>query len=339
MNFAYPYLLLGFPIVLLIRFLLYKKFGKKETEAIKLHFFKISESRSSLMAYLPKVLQLLGIFLLFVALARPQDKLSKIKRSVYGIDIILVLDLSQSMLIEDFQPNNRLYVAKKVVQDFVDKRQNDRIGLVLFSGDAYAAVPLTLDTALIKKRIEDVVMTDFKEGTAIGVALATAVSRFDPKSDRQRVIILLTDGDNNTGSIDPYTAAQVAKESQAKIYAVAIGKDGRAPMPSISQDLFGRPMETRAFVTSKIDFSAFERIAQISNGQAFRAQSPDVLIDVFEKIDQIEKSKIEASEYIKYEEKYLPYLIAGTILLFAGLFLGQTYFRILRISNDVRKAQ
>jgi len=278
--------------------------------------------------HLLPVLRLLGFGLLVVALARPQKGHTDEEVSTEGVDIMLVLDISESMRALDFKPDNRLAVAKQTMQEFIHKRSSDRIGLVVFGARSFTKCPLTLDYNVLDQFIGEITFTDFSVQTAIGTALATAANRLKDSPAKSRVIILLTDGSNNAGEIPPLTAAKAAARLGMKIYTIGIGKKGRVPVPVMVQNPFtGKTKRQVQMMDSDLDEETLRKIADISGGTFFRAQSAEKLSEIYGEIDNMEKTEIKTKIYTSFEEKFYPWLWAGFILLIAELFLKNTRFR------------
>lgn len=267
------------------------------------------------------VFMLLSLSFLILAIARPQSSNSWSNVTTEGIDIVIALDISSSMLAMDFQPN-RLEAAKDVATKFISGRPNDKIGLVVFSGESFTQCPLTTDHATVINLFRNIESGMIEDGTAIGNGLATAVSRLKESNAISKVVILLTDGENNRGEIAPVTAAELAKTFGIRVYTVGVGTIGTAPYPV--QTPFGvqvRDMEV------KIDEVTLQKIAQITDGKYFRATNNTKLADIYKEIDKLEKSKIDVKEYSKKEEEYLKYALLGGLMLILGLFLKTTIFR------------
>jgi len=230
------------------------------------------------LAGLPLFLQFVSAALAIVALARPQIADTKIKRNVEGIDIVLVLDISDSMLIEDMKPENRLESSKKIIKEFVQGRISDRLGLVVFSGESYTRVPLTLDYPLYLESLAEVTTTrNIKMGTAIGVALANAVGRLRDSTAKSRVVIFLTDGENNSGIIDPETAINIAEGYKVKIYSIGMGKDGQARLPIYTNGPRGKKVKSYRPIHSKINEELLGRMAKRTGGKYWRAVTTKAL--------------------------------------------------------------
>lgn len=279
---------------------------------------------------LPAVLQGLGLILMIAALARPQETDTKVRRNVEGIDIVIALDISDSMLIEDMKPLNRLEAAKDVIQNFVARRSSDRIGIIIFAGESFTLVPPTLDYQMLLSRIKEITTAQearIKDGTAIGVALANAAGRLKDSNAKSRVIIFLTDGENNSGTIDPETALEVAKGYGLKIYSIGLGRDGPTRIPIYQRDLFGNKVKTYQPFDSSVNDDLLSRMASTTGGKYFRATKEDGLVGIFREIDGLEKTKVEVNKYTKYTEKFPPWLMAGLVFYLLGILLGQTVLR------------
>lgn len=265
---------------------------------------------------------LVSIALIIVALARPQLQNTVVEKNAEGVDIVLVLDLSTSMRAEDLKPN-RFDASKQVAVDFIEKRISDRIGLVVFAAESFTACPPTLDYELLKTTLKDVQMGIVEDGTAIGMGLATAVNRLKESEAKSRVIILLTDGENNAGEIDPETAADLAKSFGIKVYTIGVGTKGTAPYP-IDDPIFGRRYQN---IQVHIDEEMLRKIANLTGGHYFRATNTQSLVEIYDNIDQLEKSKIDEIIYVDYKELYEIYLKWAILLLIAAQVLDRTVFR------------
>ncbi len=263
---------------------------------------------------------------LVAALARPQKGESVFRVTSEGVDIMMVLDLSGSMRAEDFLVNgrreNRLFVVKDAAQHFIEQRSNDRIGLVVFAGRAYTQCPLTLDYPVLLELLDNLQIGQADDGTAIGSALATAVNRLKDSKAASKVIVLLTDGVNNAGKIDPMTAAEIASKFGIKVYTIGAGTKGLAPYPV--QDVFGNTVYQP--VKIDVDDEGLERIAQKTGGQYFRATDTEGLKKIYSAIDKLEKSKIESLKYTNYEDLFRWFLIPGLAVMVFLWFLSGTYF-------------
>ena len=271
------------------------------------------------------LLRAAGLACLVVALARPRKAdVSTQTRGIEGIDIVLAVDLSASMLARDLQPN-RLEALKKVAGDFVKGRPTDRIGLVAYAGEAFTKVPLTIDHRILQQSIAAMEYGDLEDGTAIGMGLATAVNRLAESEAKSRVIILMTDGENNRGMIDPMTAAQLAVTYGLRVYTVALGTNGTAPTPVAINPL------TREFIFQnvpvRIDEPLLKDIARATGGQYFRATNNEALAAIYAEIDTLEKTKLQELKFYSYEEYFRTWLLWGAVFLLAEWFLQRTLFK------------
>ena len=280
--------------------------------------------RTGRWRHVPFGLRLLALALLLVAFARPQTGVTAENVATDGIDIVLALDLSSSMLAEDLEPN-RIGAARQVAADFVRGRLNDRIGLVVFAGEAFTQAPLTLDHRVVTTLIEDLEVGIIEDGTAIGMGLATAVKRLGDSSAESKVIVLLTDGQNNRGAIDPTTASQMAQALGVRIYAVGAGTRGSARVP-VDDPLFGRRY---ASMQVDIDDEALEELAALTGGRYFRATDRESLERVYEEIDALETTEIEMTSFTRYGELFHLPLGVGLGLLLLEVALGRTVLRRL----------
>jgi Ca-activated chloride channel family protein len=266
-------------------------------------------------------LQVVSMASLIAALARPQSSNSWQNVTTEGIDIVIALDISSSMLAMDFSPN-RIEAAKDVAVQFISGRTNDRIGLVVFSGESFTQCPLTTDRAAVINLFKGLESGMIEDGTAIGNGLATAVSRLKESNSISRVVILLTDGENNRGEIAPITAAELAKTYGIRVYTVGVGTMGTAPYPM--QTPFGVQVRD---VEVKIDEVTLKKIAEVTDGKYFRATNNNKLTEIYKEIDQLEKSKIDVKDFSKKEEEFLRYALAALLLLILSVFLKTTIFR------------
>lgn len=291
-------------------------------------FLKVHRGYRSQLSWLPMALKVLALAIAVFALARPQKADTKIKRNVEGIDIMMAFDVSDSMRIEDMDPVNRLESAKDTMIKFVKGRVSDRIGLVVFSGEAYTRVPLTLDYPLLLKSIGELQPSrNIKIGTAIGVGLASAVARLKDSTAKSRIVILMTDGENNTGTIDPETAIEIARGYGLKIYSIGLGRDGDAQLPEEGEDIFGRKVKRYRPIHSTVNEELLTKMATTTGGKFWRATSGDALRSVFREIDRLEKSNIETSQFTKYAELFPPYLQWAVFMYFFAVFAGSTILR------------
>lgn len=313
--------------LVLIPLVAYYVFQQRKNRA-EFRFSNVSAARvaeatlKAKLVHLPFALRCLAIALLVVVLARPQSTSSWQDVTAEGIDIVMALDISSSMLAEDFKPN-RLEAAKKVAKNFISNRPNDRLGLVVFAGESFTQCPLTTDHSVILNLFADVKSGMLEDGTAIGMGLATSVKRLKDSEAISKVVILLTDGDNNSGNIAPATAAEIAKEFGIRVYTIGVGTRGTAPMPFT--DPFGRTRYQDVEV--KINEELLTRIADMTDGKYFRATDNESLEAVYTEIDELEKSKIDVTEYRKRKEEFLPFALIALLLLGIELLLKQTVLR------------
>lgn len=320
-NFTWEYafflmLLIGVPLIYLLRWLLNYRLKQKLT--IALPEKKIKSDFTSILRFIPDLLFALMIALLIVALARPQTSNEKVEQWTEGIDIMLVVDISRSMTIQDFKPN-RLEAAKKVAKEFIAGRLQDRIGVVIFSGDAYSLAPLTTDHKLLDIYIDDISFEKIEaSGTAIGSALAVATNRMRESDSKSKVVILLSDGDNTAGNIDPITAAEISHAYDVKIYTIGIGKEGKVPT---GRNVFGQVV----YSDNTLDETTLRRIAEIGEGSFFRASDNKTLEDVFRLIDKYEKAEIKESRFKDTTDYYPVYLKWAILLLLVWIALKSTF--------------
>ena len=282
---------------------------------------RIPKTWKHYLRHLPFLLQMAAFTLLTVALARPQSSDSWQNVTTEGIDIVIAFDISSSMLARDFKPD-RLEAAKDIAVQFISGRPNDRIGLVVFAGESFTQCPLTSDHAVLINLFKNIHSGMIEDGTAIGNGLATAVARLKDSDAISRVVILLTDGENNRGEIAPVTAAELAATFGIRVYTVGVGTIGTAPFPV--QTPFGTQMRD---MEVKIDEEILTRIADITGGKYFRATDNNKLIEVYEQIDQLERSKIEVTDYSKKQEEFESFARWAALLLLAGLLLKTTVFK------------
>lgn len=274
-------------------------------------------SRHSLLT-----LRMFALALLIIVLARPQSSSSWQNITTEGIDIILALDVSGSMLAEDFKPN-RLEASKAISMDFIEGRPNDRVGLVIFSGESFTQCPLTTDHSVMKNLFKGIKNGMIIDGTAIGMGLANAVNRLKDSDAKSKVVILMTDGVNTTGSVPPLTSAEIAKAFGIRVYTIGVGTYGMAPYP------FRTPYGNIVYqnVEVEIDEPMMKKIAEMTGGQYFRANDNQKLKSIYTEIDKLEKSKIEVTEYRKKHEMFLPWAIAAAGLLMFEFLLKNTLYK------------
>ena len=282
------------------------------------------KSRALWFQHVLFLLKIAAFVFFMIALARPQKMF--VGENVYtrGIDIVITLDISGSMAAEDFKPKNRLEVAKKVMEDFIQGRKTDRIGLVLFAAKAVTRCPVTIDYDVLKRFIDTTHLGMLPDGTAIGNALAVAVGRLKNSKAKTKIVILLTDGVNNTGEIDPITAADMAKALGVKVYTIGVGTRGSAPVPVINP-YTGEKVYQRMEV--KIDEDLLRKIANMTGGSYFRATDTKALEKIFHQIDSMEKTKIKIQKWAEYQELFEPYLKIGLLILLMWFVLSETIFR------------
>ena len=273
------------------------------------------------LRHLPFVFRVFCLIFLIIALARPQSTDNWQNSTTEGIDIVMALDISSSMLAQDLRPD-RLEAAKDVAISFVAGRPNDNIGLVVFAKESFTQCPLTIDHAVLLNLLKDVKCGMIEDGTAIGHGLANAVSRLKDSQAKSKVVILLTDGSNNSGEIAPITAAEIAKTYGVRVYTVAVGTKGTAPYPF---QVGGRIIYQNILV--EIDEQTLTQIAQITGGKYFRATNNKALKSIYEEIDEMEKTKISVQEYSKKQEEYLPFAAFALLFLFLELLLRHTLLR------------
>lgn len=267
------------------------------------------------------VIRALVIALLIIALARPQSTSSRKDVTIEGIDIVMALDVSGSMLAMDLKPD-RLEAAKEVASEFIAGRPNDRFGLVIFSGETFTQCPLTTDHEVIRDLFKDVKSGMIEDGTAIGDGLATSVNRLKDSKAISKVIILLTDGINNTGSLDPLSSTEIAKLYGIRVYTIGVGTEGQAPYPF--QTPFGVQVQ---YTPVQIDEELLQQVAMQTDGKYFRATSNSKLREIYGEIDKLEKSKIDVTEYRKKKEEFFPYALLAFILLTIEILLRNTIFK------------
>jgi len=275
------------------------------------------------LKYLPNILRMLAVALLIIALARPQNFQSGENVYSEGIDIAMVLDISGSMLAEDLKPN-RLDAAKGVIDEFIQARTSDRIGLVVFARDAFTQCPLTIDYSVLRNLLSEIKSGMIEDGTAIGNAIANGVNRLKDSKAKSKVMILLTDGVNNAGEVDPISAAQIAKTFNIRVYTIGVGTRGEAPYPV--QTPFGTRYQ---MVPVEIDENVLKQIAETTNGEYFRATDTQKLKEIYNTIDKLEKTKLEIISYRNAKELFYPWLVGGLLLLVLELGLSRTILRKL----------
>jgi Ca-activated chloride channel family protein len=310
------FLFIAIPVLFVLRWLIRYRFNQKLPVAVTPK--DVSTSVLNLIRLLPEFIMMIVLALLIVALARPQTSNEKVDQWTEGIDIVIALDISRSMEGEDLKPN-RLEAARRVATNFINGRVQDRIGLIVFSGDAFSLSPLTTDYALLKAYLADISFEMIEnKGTAIGSALAVATNRMRESDSKSKVCILLSDGESNAGNIDPITAAELASAYNIKIYTIIVGKEGLVPY---GKDFFGNPN----LVESMVDETSMRKIAKIGGGEFFRATDDQALSQVFKRIDQYEKAEIKETRFKNTTDYYYVYLLWAVSFLLLWLLLKSTF--------------
>lgn len=323
-SFAQPlflWLLVIIPI-LITSYIFKNGFGDIRISSLS-NFSGISRSYKEILMHALFGVKMVAIALLIIALARPQSKTSWKNITTEGIDIILSMDISASMLAKDLKPN-RLEAAKEVATEFIDSRPNDRIGLVIFSGESFTQCPLTTDHAIIKNLMTDVKTGMVADGTAIGMGLATAISRIKDSKAKSKVIILLTDGVNNMGAIAPQTAADIAKAFGIRVYTIGVGMLGKALSPVA---MYPNGQFVYDYVSVEIDEKMLTNIAEMTGGKYFRATSKNNLLSVYKEIDKMEKTIVQEKKHTRRTEEFFPFVLSAGILLMIDFVLKNTLLK------------
>ncbi|MEA2043406.1 MAG: VWA domain-containing protein [Bacteroidota bacterium] len=326
MVFANKELLWILPLLIILPMLFWYGLKKRKSQAT-LKISSVASLKNTGISYkryfrhLLFLLRTAAIGSIIIALARPQLINNSENRTSEGIDIIIALDISSSMLARDFDPN-RLEASKEVAMKFINGRENDRIGLVVFSGESFTQCPLTTDHAALLNLFKSIEQGMIEDGTAIGLGLLNSVNRLKESKAKSKVIILLTDGVNNKGEADPLTAADIAAKYGLRVYTIGVGKNGYAPYPV--QTMFGMQYQQ---MEVKIDEETLKIIAQKTGGEYFRATNNEALKEVYKKIDKLEKSEIEVKMYQTKTEKFLVFVIIAALLLLPEIILRSTVFR------------
>lgn len=325
-EFANPNLL-WFLLIVPLAIVWYVLRHKKQDAAVRFSdlngFAKLPKTWKAYLRHLLFALKVVALALLIVALARPQSSSTNKKSNIEGIDIVMAMDVSGSMLARDLKPD-RLTAAKEVASNFVEGRPGDRMGLVIFSGESFTQVPLTTDHGVMLNMLAEMKNGLIDDGTAIGDGLATAISRLKDSDAISKVIILLTDGMNNAGSVDPYTAAEMAKLFGIRVYTIGVGSYGTAPYPV--QTPFGTQIQQ---MKVEIDEKLLQNIANNTDGKYFRATSTQKLDEVYQEIDKLERSKIEVTEFSRLHEEFYPLVAWALALLLLEFLLRKTIFRTI----------
>lgn len=325
-EFANPkllWLLLLVPLTIFWYVLRHKKQEASVRFSDMKGFVKLPKTWKAYLRHLLFALKMAALTLLIVALARPQSSSTNSTSNIEGIDIVMAMDVSGSMLARDLKPD-RLTAAKRVASDFVEGRPGDRMGLVIFSGESFTQVPLTTDHVVMLNMLAEMKNGLIDDGTAIGDGLATAISRLKDSEAISKVIILLTDGLNNAGSVDPYTAGEMAKLFGIRVYTIGVGSYGTAPYPV--QTPFGTQIQQ---MKVEIDEKLLTQIANMTGGKYFRATSNQKLDEVYQEIDKLERSKIEVTEFRRLHEEFYPLVAWALALLLLEFLLRKTIFRTL----------
>lgn len=327
MSLRFPLLLLLVPVVIWLLLL-----AIRAKNATKVLHFPLAHRNLNLSSHLrlpvwvPFALRAAAFTLCLIALARPQTATSTTQRNSEGIDIMFAFDVSQSMLIQDMGGDkNRLNTAKETVHKFIEGRKDDRIGFSVFSGEAITLCPPTLDYDFLHSAVNLADVNQLRDGTAIGDGLATALNRLKDSTAKSRIVILITDGDNNMGAIAPLTAGDIAVGYGVKVYAIALGSEGVVSIPAINRS----GQQVMAQVVSTINPALLMKIADATGGKFYRANDPGSLQRIFSDIDKLERSKVEKKDRITYQEHFQPLLLLALILFFADLVVRSTVFRVL----------
>ena len=327
-GFATPWLLLGLLAVPLLAFAARWLRGRSGPAALRFSDTSMAAAPASWRTTLTpglRVLRLLAVALVVVAAARPQTSEATELVKGEGVDIALALDISGSMSSLDFQPNNRLDASKEVIGDFIESRGYDRIGLVVFAGEAFVSSPPTIDHSALQGRLDEVQLAEelrVEDGTAIGLGLATAANMLKDSTAESRVVVLLTDGANNAGQVDPFTAAVAVEALGIKVYAIGAGQPGLVPFPA--PGIFG---ERVIYRESDLDEETLRRVAELTDGKYFRATDAEGLRQVYDEIDALEKSEVEVQVFTRYQELAAWALVPAVLLLLLEALLGNTVLR------------
>ncbi|MEN8156604.1 MAG: VWA domain-containing protein [Bacteroidota bacterium] len=327
MEFAYPHFFYALILLpLMTGWYLWR--GRKSTSSMTISGFENMDDRIGSsriwLRHILFVLRLVMVGLIVVVLARPQSSNQWEQVTTEGIDIVMCMDVSGSMRAMDFRPN-RLEASKNVGIEFVNARQNDRFGLVVFAGESFTQCPMTTDRAVVINFLKEVDFGIIEDGTAIGMGLATAVNRIKESRARSKVIILLTDGVNNRGDVGPVTAAEIAAGFGIRVYTIGVGSHGTAPVPV--QDAFGRTLTRNMPV--EIDEDVLREISKTTGGTYFRATDNHKLREIYQQIDEMEKTLLDVKQFSKKKEEYFPFLFAAMLILLFEILLRYTLFRTI----------
>lgn len=322
-NWPILFLLLIFPLL--------HRFWMRQNRSPRILFSLPIPEKVGRKSRLPFILvfKYIGLALIFFALARPQSNFRQTTRTVSGVDIMMVMDISASMNIEDLGDRSRLLIAKETMETFIKGRQNDRIGFIGFSGEALTLAPRTLDYPLVLRSLREVQIGDLKDGTAIGDGLSLAVSHLRNSTAKSKVIILLTDGDNNIGQVDPGTAGELAHGYGIRVYTIAIGREGRVKLPIRQKTPFGGVVTNYQWFENALNPELLRQIAQVTGGRFYRVTDETALSSVFKEVDQLEKSEVKSTERVIFDEQFqrplslgLLFLVAEQLLMMLSPWLG-----------------
>ncbi len=327
MRFAYPLVFLLLPVIALCFFFWRKRAVQP---AIRMHFHQLKLTGGSKISTptIQTVLKSIGLVFCVIALARPQSISKSQERKANGIDIMMVLDVSLSMLIQDMGQNSRMEIAKQTFKNFIEARKNDRIGFIIFSGEPVTLAPPTLDYGLLMSQLQTVEPggPGLRDGTAIGDGLGLAIDRLKRSTAKSRIIILLTDGDNNVGRIDPLTSGDLAQGYGIRVYSVAIGTEGRVRQPLPQNTPLG-VQYSYVWVENRLNTGLLEQISGKSNGKFYRVQDEKTLQSVFKDIDQLEKTEITTQDKVHYNEEFVPYLMTALLFFLLERLLSVFWWR------------
>lgn len=327
-TFANPFML-GFLLVIPLLVVYYVLRWKKSKPSLQISdtsfLANLPKTLRQRTFFLPFVIRLLALILIILALARPQGHIGYEEISKEGIDIVMAFDMSSSMYAKDFKPN-RLEASKEIMKEFIDQRENDRFGLVVFAGESVTRSPLTTDRVRLKQKIDEIKIGQIPDGTAIGLGLASAVNRIKDSESKSKVIVLLTDGVNNMGEISPSTAGQIAKTFGIRVYSIGVGTTGMAPTP-VSVLPNGQFIYENMPV--KIDEELLKGISETTGGKYFRANNEKKLRAIYDEIDQLEKTKIQVTQFENKPDKYWWFVAFASILLLIELLLRSFVYRII----------
>jgi len=326
LRFAHPWVLAAAPLLLALLAAAYVRRRRRRPRLLFSSARLLREARppeNPARRHFPALLRMVALALLLAALARPQSGARAMRVSTEGVDILLAIDVSTSMLAIDFEPNNRLDAAKTVAAEFIRGREHDRMGLVAFAAISFVQCPLTLDREILLGLLEEIRTGIVEDGTAIGMAIVNCVNRLKESEAKSKVAILLTDGVNNTGRIDPATAAEIARTMGIRFYTIGVGKEGEALFP-IDDPIFGRRLVRQK---TEIDEEILRKIAASTGGRYFRATDTEALRRIFAEIGEMEKTVITSDTYVDYTDLFGWFLLPGAVLLLAEGILSATLLR------------